>query len=623
MRIKDILVEGIRSIDRFEATEVGDVIVLAGPNGSGKSSLLDAIRAFKVAYATAVHDFEARGKVYRYGFQHVQDDFPNLVARTADEGRVSLVIAIDESEQMAIGAKEGCVSGTVRFLREPSRLEPQGDIELLRSLFARFSNRLEHIPSARRFARGEVTQVTFSPDTQIQRRLNYFDRTSQKFEQFKTDLWWYDYLDMKEAQESGTAAEGRIAAVQEVFKWFLVDREFLGVRPEAEAIQTRFLVQTSRGEQEIDDLSSGEKEVLMTVGSLAARRLNGGVVLWDEPDLHLHGTIEARLLDFVRSLVAQGNQVWMATHSPEIVGGVDTATEMLFRMPGGPIGENIAQRVTREDERVRALEEIGATLYVQTVYRKVVWHEGPTDADILSAFDPEVKKLAHFIPAGGGTAVAALSDHLASLVQAALRHSTLIAVRDRDSGFHLEPPNDESRARIFVWSRREIENYLLDPEAIREVHSGHSKATQFATANEVDSELRAIADGRQQWIIARAIERQLATALRCVVQPSIDEADPEASALSATREVHAMLGQELAEDKVRRIVASSRSEIQSKWEADWKVLAPGKQVLVEFHRRHVGGHLSFAQYRDLIGRALAESQRIPSDVARVLEAIRA
>ena len=60
MRIEEIDVEAIRSIDRFQATGLGDVIVLAGPNGSGKSSLLDAIRAFKAACATAVHQFEVR-----------------------------------------------------------------------------------------------------------------------------------------------------------------------------------------------------------------------------------------------------------------------------------------------------------------------------------------------------------------------------------------------------------------------------------------------------------------------------------------------------------------------------------------------------------------------------------
>lgn len=84
---------------------------------------------------------------------------------------------------------------------------------------------------------------------------------------------------------------------------------------------------------DLDDLSSGEKSIIQMFypliehrirsllrGATEAPQLDPICVLIDEPELHLHPNLQAKVLDHLRLLVAdEGAQVILTTHSPHIV----------------------------------------------------------------------------------------------------------------------------------------------------------------------------------------------------------------------------------------------------------------------------------------------------------------
>lgn len=618
MKILSLRIRSIRSIDELDLNEIPDVVILAGPNGSGKSSVLDAIRAFKAAHATAVTDFlNEAGQSINYHFGNIAGDYPNLVAMDADEGSVEATIEVSERERATLDLPSTTLTGRVVFSGAAPNASPSGDdTQHLRELFGRFSDGMEHIPASRRFNPREVTSLNFASSAAMEERLRWSDQTAEKFQKFKADLFMWHYWDLANPPEGKT----RIDAIADVVADFLVDKKFLGVRMGQGEIPS-FAVETSRGIHEIDHLSSGEKEVLMTLGSLAARRRDGSVVLWDEPDLHLHGTAEARLSAFIDDLSAHENQVWVATHSPEVINSVDTDRRFLVRLPGGEAGKNVGHLVSGSDEKVSTLASIGASLYVQTVFRKIVWHEGPTDEALLLAFNPDLRRHAAFIAAGGGAAVTSISAHSADLVGKALKDSTFIAIRDRDSDLDIPDETGTAQARMFVWRRREIENYLLDPATIKSVHDDHRLLDRFDTEDDVRQELRSIADAKLDWVVVKTTERRINAALAARTRVTIDGDDPGQSLADSRAEMIGQLDADLAETDMRRIHASTDAETRSGWDDDWASLCPGKQVLAEFHRRHVGGHMSYAQYCDTLAQTMARENRVPEDISTVITAI--
>lgn len=73
------------------------------------------------------------------------------------------------------------------------------------------------------------------------------------------------------------------------------------------------------GEHPIEDLSSGEKQVLLMLAMLTRWLRPGGIVLIDEPDLHLHVSLTAALVAYLKRLVAgKGGQLILASHEPEL-----------------------------------------------------------------------------------------------------------------------------------------------------------------------------------------------------------------------------------------------------------------------------------------------------------------
>jgi predicted ATPase len=78
-------------------------------------------------------------------------------------------------------------------------------------------------------------------------------------------------------------------------------------------------------------LSSGEKQVLLLLADLLLHWTPGSVVLIDEPELHLHRSLQIRFFEALKHWRAErGGQLWLATQSTELFGVADDGTKVLL-----------------------------------------------------------------------------------------------------------------------------------------------------------------------------------------------------------------------------------------------------------------------------------------------------
>jgi len=78
------------------------------------------------------------------------------------------------------------------------------------------------------------------------------------------------------------------------------------------------MVQVGQEKHRAVDLSSGEKQVLLMLVTIIRQLEPGGIVLIDEPDLHLHVSLMNAFVSHLRRLVEEkGGQLILASHAPE------------------------------------------------------------------------------------------------------------------------------------------------------------------------------------------------------------------------------------------------------------------------------------------------------------------
>ncbi len=211
------------------------------------------------------------------------------------------------------------------------------------------------------------------------------------------------------------------------------------------------------------------------------------VILLDEPDTHLHGTLQRALLLELRQLVERGKQVLLATHSRDLIREV-SPEHVLSLEEGGTRRLQVAFDVYDTLARLGSLDP--TQLPVVQAYRRVLIVEDETDRDLLfvfcgkclgSAFWQDVARRLSICFAKGNPYKQPIERLREQLQQVIALHGRILeafVVADRDYYPNLEQlrgqlPRDH--VQWHVWSRAEIENYLLCPGAIERLIRGTAR----------------------------------------------------------------------------------------------------------------------------------------------------
>src|SRR5665213_1384134 len=218
-----------------------------------------------------------------------------------------------------------------------------------------------------------------------------------------------------------------------------------------------------------NDLSSGEKEVFFITTFFLGQNVQNAVILIDEPELHLHPEL-ARLLIKTMLSVKPHNQIWVATHNPEIIdeAGLDHTT-FIERDPA--TRKAIATNGADEDAGVQQLRKLFGLSGFMGVGRRMVFLEGEEsslDRKIFSRLLPSKSLGIKLIPARTVGNVPRINQAVLAILESSISVSDFYLIRDRDylTDDLAKKYIERAKGRIYVLNRHHIENYILDDDII-------------------------------------------------------------------------------------------------------------------------------------------------------------
>ena len=235
------------------------------------------------------------------------------------------------------------------------------------------------------------------------------------------------------------------------------------------------------------NLSAGEKEVFDIVFNFYRRasfHIKDGVYFIDEPELHIHTSIQAKLLKELSNLCKINNaQLWVATHS---IGFIKAAYESKNKTIGiykfSSYLSNGKKILKHSELDWRGWQKIFKTplddLATLTLPKKIIYCEGNPKK---TGFDEKIYNIifgkSHpesiFISSGGKTEPLNNSLLAAEVFQKLSSNTILIILKDRDKEYKVDLARDmwiKENPNGRMLERLEIENYLFDFEVIKKLN---------------------------------------------------------------------------------------------------------------------------------------------------------
>lgn len=482
------------SIGPLESPGVSEAVVLAGPNGGGKTSVLELL-----AWAlTTVWGFQWQtgrtfpGSSFELGFGLSEGDI------TFMESRLSADPALDPHGLLP------SLRSTRRYYRSfdyPSGVYAQDSqfhdrahnlvTSLLRDRQKALFLRSNRSYPQRNYDRRRVFDYKSRMSYDYLRGIAFTLTETQYVEQMDFLVEQaYAYpralglhlLDTEAGRTSEARPEDPLAPYDELFQRLFPAYE---LAHQTEDLRDQLYVRLPTGQEvPFADLSSGEQEVFFLLTFFLRHAVRESMVFVDEPELHLHPELVRKMIRLMLS-IQPGNQVWLATHNPEVIdeAGRDRTFFVVRTSPSGPA------RATRASDEQGAIELMrtmfGFSGYVGMA-RRIVFLEGDTasaDRRSLVQLFPTVGDEISFIPINSADNLLRINRAALSILGETVGHSELFLIRDRDylTDDQVSSYIASSGGRLFVLDRHEIENYLLNADAIREVLEQLTGASRAAS----------------------------------------------------------------------------------------------------------------------------------------------
>lgn len=692
MRLSSLTVENFRALAKLELRELSSAVVLAGPNGCGKSCALDAIRILKSAYGSYEQD---EWNMWLGEFQiSVNRDAGELLSLLQDKTkpmRVAADFVLSDSERVFLkasaaklleelfwrqvdpsrmrgGGGQRSLAATQRaqqqqleslladwmpkitgLLDAPAlhaalQIDPDGrthvkESRLLELIFSTYMPQqlgvIDYHGPNRTYNRQRLNSVNLTIDaSETQQRQHALYNSANKYANLKTEMTstYIRHLLAAKADPESLEEDLLTSTLKELFTAFFPGKEFLGPQPTPDGRLT-FLVRLSTGgEHDIDDLSSGEKEVVYGYLRLHSSAPRNSMIMIDEPELHLNPRLVSGLAAFYyRHLGARlGNQLWLVSHSDTLIReAVSHPDFSVFHVqpPGDRRGESQATAVKAKGELERVVLALVGDLAAYRPGAKVVVFESTEDA----AFDlrltctlfPDFEQRINAISAGNKRRVSDLYELLERARAGGHIDARFFAISDADDDAALHGPTTR-----FQWDVYHIENYLLHPKFILDaLRAVGSTGRVVQSEDTVLSELKSCAAET----ISELVAHKLRTRANRTLVSSIDlgfnpaRGDTAVALSEAIARSHARMQERVAGE----LAQPELLELQMKYEeicraaladGSWLTTFRGRDTLRRFAGRHAKG-MQYEYLRELVINKMAEAGYQPIGMGRVLSAI--
>ncbi|MFP1155721.1 AAA family ATPase [Mycobacterium sherrisii] len=323
----------------------------------------------------------------------------------------------------------------------------------------------------------------------------------------------------------------------------------------------------------LGDLSSGEQEMLAMMYFVRRLSASGGILCIDEPEQHLHPTLQAALFEAMKGL-ANRSQVLVVSHSVNLIAA--SPLEGLVQVEA-PTDENVNQvsRLRDNPARIDLIAALGITPADVFQSDMLLVVEGETDAQWLRALFPVELGRTHIVIAGNALQVmdrhSALESIPAGLPWLCLRDRDLMSDEERDSLM-------QQHARLYVWPRRAIESMFLETQLIGSVCRSVGLAH---TDVEIEQWLREDAALLKQDVLEKLVRDELTRR----VPPPAERTDADRfTRIADYLKDYAQVNLDRAAS-LNSILADMESALDQRWDNDWPLLADPKPLLARLSNR--------------------------------------
>ncbi|MFD5749075.1 ATP-dependent endonuclease [Streptomyces sp. NPDC127033] len=553
MRLRRLSLSNFRGVREFSATDLDSfpITVLTGPNASGKSSILEALAFLGMAAKLGADTIGPNGPDAQLEASFALDDrelelldgacrekFGRPAARRSEFTR-SITLHSDDRWEVS-GSEEMKVAFSPEFraahqFTEITLIDPTQ------------SFKLKNNPTI-------GLGIPFDPKATIKSHAG-FNHPAMDTEGYLASLDYQSMLANREGREGDDGFAEISATFQQVTGQILL-------RPSSNqtAGSSHISVALPTGHHHgLSGLSSGHLGALGLLCLGYYLKTTGGIALIDEPEVHLHPSVQVPLINAFRDFAAPA-QTLIVTHSPHIVSNLPARCIIEVRPSSNegnqahrPVGPYGASDAVGQDAADDMLKE----------FQLVV--EGKCDEGDLFLLFPSEMSRAKLVKAGSSSEVMA---HYKSLTASENRLPWL-CLRDRDLMTASEVQHLSSAyPNLHVWPRRAIESMLLHPPLISATFAtvGHR-----LTEKEVEELLRELAEPLMKEV-AKALTHVEINQLHPQPKPGSFNSTPDFYFASAR----------VDDDRAKAwdtVLASQQELVKDRWNEDFLDLVEPKSLL--------------------------------------------
>lgn len=470
-------------------------------------------------------------------------------------------------------------------------------------------------------------------DNSQQRAQHALYNTQAKYTNIKKEMARSFVMELI-SERAGTADPSKNSlqeTLDELFTAFFPGKKFLGVVPREDG-SIEFPVQIENGRQhDINDLSSGEKEMLLGYLRLRNSAPRNSIILLDEPELHLNPRLARSLPRFYEKHLsdALSNQIWLVTHSDTILrqAAQEPSYNVYHMQPASEVATGAIQTSLIEltEEVEEAIINLVGDLAAYSPRSKVILVEGEDaefDSYMIATLFPEFVERVNLVSFGKKNGVKAAHKVLEKASEDGRLDAHFFSIVDRN--FFGE--EIVKGGKQFAWDAYHIENYLIVPkyicEVLKNISAGQISKSEEQILNEIKECARETIEEIVQIKLRDQINRSMIGGISLKYDPSMESVAGFRAAIERSFEnVSKCYNEEFSASRLGDLEKIERQDLidalsDDRWLADFR----GRNILKRFAGKQ-GRHISYNLLRNLIIESMKEDNYQPHGMKAVVKAI--